>query len=103
MNDKLKQVMKNYTDERHYLGDGYYRLKTIGDNQYEIEFSKSGYCGTFDPAPAIGFTLDENGLRLDTYRDMVSTPIKLTNYHDEPEFVSEAFDRLVDKFLTKMA
>jgi hypothetical protein len=102
MNDKLKQLMSHFNDERQYLGDGFYRIKTIGDNHYELEFSKSGYCGTFDPSPSIAFSLDENGLRVGAYRDMVSSPIKLTNYADEPEFVTDEFDRLVDKFLSKI-
>jgi hypothetical protein len=103
MNEKLEQLFEHYNDERQYLGDGYYRLKTMAPNKYELEFSKSGYCGTFESAPAIGFTLSENGqVTLGSYRDVVATPLKMTSFSEEPEFVSQAFETLVEKFINQI-
>lgn len=102
MIDKLKVVLANFNENRTYNGDGYYRVKPFDDGSYELEFSVSGSCGTFDSHPAIKFVLspESDAVTYLLYRDMLATPIKFFKPESdaEQEFVNLAFEQLVDKF-----
>lgn len=102
MKDKLEFILNHFNEERVYKQDGYYRLKQLGDDTYELEFSISGSCGTFESHPAIKFKImtGSEELMFLSYRDVVANPMKSFKPEraDEFEFVSQAFEQLVDKF-----
>ena len=102
MNDKLKFVLTHFKEDREYHGDGYYRVKSFDDGSYELEFSVSGSCGTFDSHPAIKVALspESDTVTYLLYRDMVVNPIKFFKPESDVEqgFVKLAFEQLVDKF-----
>ncbi|GFH42371.1 hypothetical protein Hs30E_09220 [Lactococcus hodotermopsidis] len=101
--DKINTVIKNYDDNRQFLGDGYYRVIKFADNIYEFDFSKSGPCSTFESAPAIKFEMVDNTIKFLLYRDMTSRPIKFFTPESDDTFVKNEFEKLVDKFLSQKA
>lgn len=102
MIDKLKVVLAQFKEDRTYIDDGYYRVKSFDDGSYELEFSVSGSCGTFDSHPAIKIALstETDDVTYLLYRDMVVSPIEFFKPESEAElaFVKLAFEQLVDKF-----
>ena len=102
MKDKLDFLLKHFSEERVYKQDGYYRLKHFDDDTYELEFSVSGPCGTFESHPAIKFksSSESDQLIFLSYRDVVVNPMKSFKPESEEQlkFVTLAFKELVDKF-----
>lgn len=100
--DKLGFILDHFDDERVYKNNGYYRVKQLEDDTYELEFSIAGSCGTFDSHPAIRFKIlpDLDQLIFLSYRDVEVNPMKWfkPESDDELDFVTLAFEQLVDKF-----
>lgn len=99
---KLASILTAYSDQREYLGDGYYRIQAFGAHCYELEFSLSGPCGTFESHPAIKFQYlpDMAEPLVLYYRDMVVSPIQLFKPETEAEqtLAQTSLVELIERF-----
>ncbi|GFH40928.1 hypothetical protein [Pseudolactococcus insecticola] len=100
MVDKLRYVLTHFSDSRVFISDGYYRVQQFDNDIYELEFSVSGYCGTFESKPAIKFQLSsDDDITFLLYRDMTATPIKFFTPDDSNKAaVRSEFEALVERF-----
>lgn len=91
---------QHFTSDKKFFKDGYYRLKDIGENQFEMAFLEAGPCGDTTVHPQITIELDEEELRPIKLLDMAVSPTLRLNQEEHPTELKEALDGLVQRFYT---
>jgi hypothetical protein len=102
--EKFETVKANFTDERQYLGDGYYRVRNIGGDTWDLEFSLSGPCGDSILHPQIRFDIVDGKLLPIQMFDTQATPVVFVRRDSEEhsQQLELALADLLDKFLAKV-
>ncbi|WP_265456715.1 hypothetical protein [Enterococcus sp. HY326] len=97
--EELKFLQENFSEEKVYLTDGYYRFKQLAADEYEIMFALPGNCGTSEYHPRIRFAVEAEQIVPISLMDVVATPVQLIDY--SPETAAEltlALENLKNKF-----
>jgi hypothetical protein len=102
---KINILAKNFTDEKKFMRDGYYRLRTIDETTIELAFLVAGPCGETLVHPQITVSLNHHqekaiGIKL---MDLQSTPPRFLtrNAANEAE-IDAALDELIEKFWNRL-
>lgn len=98
-NQELVLLQAHFSQEREYLEDGYYRLRQISENQYELAFLVPDACGTTSPHPQITIERQNDSLQAVALMDLVVTPIRRISLSEGTKAVlEEGLTDLVLKF-----
>ncbi|EOI06358.1 hypothetical protein UAY_00409 [Enterococcus moraviensis ATCC BAA-383] len=100
---QLDKLLTAFTEEKRFISDGYYRIRTINPSTLELAYLLSGPCGDSIVHPQI--TLSINGEEVVGIKliDMYSSPQLFMHRNDEnSNQIDNALDKLIEKFLTKM-
>lgn len=99
MNQQEFEFLKTHlSDEKKFIGDGYYRLRQIDDTTYEFAHLVSDACGATSVHPQI--TIEWNGDEWKPIKlfDFFETPVKSVDYSDETfKYLSTALKDLYNK------
>ncbi|ALS02824.1 hypothetical protein ATZ33_16005 [Enterococcus silesiacus] len=98
--DKLTTV---FNEDKRFIKDGYYRIRTIDEGTIELAYLIAGPCGESLPHPQITVALDDTqatGIKL---IDMVSSPPLFLSRDDVNAVeIDCALDMLIEKFLQRL-
>ncbi|EOL48999.1 hypothetical protein [Enterococcus caccae] len=97
---KLDKLMTVFTEEKKFILDGYYRIRTINEDTIELAYLIAGPCGESIVHPQITVSLATKPFPIAIKLiDMVPSPplflIRDTNNMDE---IDLALDALIEKF-----
>ncbi|WP_207694731.1 hypothetical protein DOK67_0000537 [Enterococcus sp. DIV0212c] len=101
---QIDTLMIFFNDEKKFMTDGYYRIRTINEDTVELAFLVAGSCGETLVHPQITVSLTESkqalGIKL---IDMYTTPPLFLhrNNHTAHE-IDKALDHLIEKFSSKI-
>lgn len=96
---ELNLLKENFSAEKEYIGAGYYRLKELGENEYELSFSVPGECGTSNYHPKINLLIEGEEIVPFSLMDIETNPITiLDDAPENQEQLQEQLDLLVEKF-----
>ncbi|MBO0438816.1 hypothetical protein JZO69_00370 [Enterococcus sp. DIV0869a] len=100
---KIDTLMTFFNDEKKFITDGYYRIRTINENTVELAFLVAGSCGETLVHPQITVSLTESpqaiGIKL---IDMYSIPPLFLHRNDHTAHeIDTALDHLIEKFSDK--
>ncbi|MCH4176555.1 MAG: hypothetical protein LKF43_03550 [Streptococcaceae bacterium] len=101
---KFSQIKKNFSENRRFLGDGYYRLVTGEFNDYELEIATAGFCGDFSYHPKIKFRIIDDEIQPYFLIDQLANPMITMDASTTENliYLEEALDQLFDKFIEKI-
>lgn len=91
-------LQKHFGNDKKFFKDGYYRLRDIGENQFEMAFLEAGPCGDTTVHPQITIELDKDELRPIKLLDMAVSPTLRLNQEEHPAELKEALARLMQRF-----
>ena len=100
---QLDKLLTAFTEEKRFISDGYYRIRTIDQDTLELAFLLAGPCGDSVVHPQI--TLSINGEQVVGTKliDMYSSPQSFMHRDEEnSQQIDKALDELIEKFLTKI-
>lgn len=104
--NKIKQLAKLsavFNEEKRFIKDGYYRLRTLDERTIELAYLIAGPCGESTVHPQITVALDDTratGIKL---IDMASSPpLFLSRDEVNAAKIDCALDQLIEKFLQKI-
>ncbi|MTD38282.1 hypothetical protein GIX45_06535 [Erwinia sp. CPCC 100877] len=98
---KINILTKNFTDEKKFMKDGYYRLKTIDETTIEFAFLIAGPCGETLVHPQITVSLNhkqEEAIGIKLIDLHASPPRFLTRDAANEEEIDAALDELIERF-----
>ncbi|OTN88330.1 hypothetical protein A5819_000783 [Enterococcus sp. 7E2_DIV0204] len=96
---KLDNLMTLFGDEKKFIIDGYYRLRTIDDDTIELAYLVAGPCGDSIAHPKIIVSLIKSAPIGTKFIDMHSSPpLLLTRNDDNTAEIDRALDTLIQKF-----
>lgn len=101
---EFNQIKQNYSKERRFLGDGYYRLVTGESNEYELEMATAGFCGDFSYHPKIKFRIIDDKILPYFLIDQIASPMVILD-ESTPEnlkHMDKALEQLFEKFIEKI-
>ncbi|MDR0922159.1 MAG: hypothetical protein LBM95_07250 [Lactobacillales bacterium] len=93
-------VLENFNEEKEFIKDGYYRVREVLDNVYDIDFTVSGPCGESILHPQIRVEKSDEGLVPIQEFDTFVTPVifmKRDSKENEAK-LDQAFTELLKKF-----
>ncbi|MBS7576871.1 MULTISPECIES: hypothetical protein [unclassified Enterococcus] len=102
--NELKQIRQNFSENRRFLGDGYYRLVVGEANEYELEIATAGFCGDFSYHPKIKFRIVDDSIKPYFLIDQNTNPMIILDA-STPESLKrleQELDQLFDKFIAKI-
>ncbi|WP_086314250.1 hypothetical protein A5821_001858 [Enterococcus sp. 7F3_DIV0205] len=96
----IYELMNIFTEEKKFIIDGYYRIRTIDDHTVEFAYLIAGPCGDTIAHPQITVSLNKTKLIGTKLIDMYSSPPLFLdrdtlNAHE----IDSALDNLIEKFI----
>ncbi|MDA9471659.1 hypothetical protein [Enterococcus sp. 5H] len=98
--EKLNMLQSVFSEKKKFIGDGYYRIRSIDDVTLELTFLIAGSCGETIVHPQITVTLDQSQAIGTKLIDMDTSPPKfLYRNSSNADEIDDALDNLIEKFL----
>lgn len=94
----LETLQKHFNGEKKFVQDGYYRLRDIGNDQYELAYLEAGPCGDTTVHPQITIEVTEKEILPLKLLDMAVSPTLRLTKEEHPSELAEALERLVQRF-----
>ncbi|MGM0125432.1 hypothetical protein IGI37_002831 [Enterococcus sp. AZ194] len=98
MDKKTWQLLNENFNEFEFIEMGYYRLRQIDENRYEMAYILLGPCGDKTYHPQITLDVGDEIQPLKFIDTEVVPNVRLSS-EEEPEKLQQALEKLVDKFL----
>lgn len=95
----FKWLNENFTSEKVYMKDGYYRFRELEPGVFDMAFLEPCSCGTSNVHPQI--TLEKKG---DVYIPIklidfdVTPPLLINREESTLEFLDQSLHQLIEKF-----
>lgn len=98
--EQLKELQTIFSSEKKFMGDGYYRIRTLDDNILEMAFLVAGPCGETLVHPQITVSLTPTSAICTKLIDMATSPPKFI-YRDSLNSgeMDYALDTLIQQFI----
>ncbi|MDH6365278.1 hypothetical protein M2139_002293 [Enterococcus sp. PF1-24] len=97
---ELAILQQYFGEEKEFIEDGYYRLRTLSENEFELAFLVPGLCGTTNYHPKINLIVTGDKITATSLVDLEATPaIFITEKENSREFLAEQLELLKEKFL----
>ncbi|WP_321386817.1 hypothetical protein [uncultured Enterococcus sp.] len=94
----LETFQKYFNGDKKFFKDGYYRLRDIENNQFELAFLEAGPCGDTTIHPQITIERFEDELRPLKLLDMAVSPTLRLTYEEHPVELNNELEHLVQRF-----
>lgn len=97
--DMLSIIQKNFTDKKEFIGDGYYRFRSLEDDTFELAFLIGGPCGETIVHPKIVVKVNGEEVIGESLIDLYTTPTKIFTREESSSEIDQALYQLLKKFL----
>lgn len=101
MNNKqrLQIIQNNFTENKEFITDGYYRIRSLDKKNFELAFLVSGSCGETIVHPQITVKVNNDEIIGERLIDMYTTPTKFFSREKNSVEIDQALVQLLKKFL----
>lgn len=97
--EKLKSLLAFFDEEKKYYVDGYYRLRKLETDKFELAYLIPDACGATTVHPQITIEKHEDIWTPTKLIDMWTSPTQFVERNSETEkFLNEALHRLAFRF-----
>lgn len=97
---RINQLMSSFDEEKRFITDGYYRIRTLSEHEIELAYLKAGSCGDTIAHPQITVSLSETQAIGEKLIDMdACPPLFLSRDSNNAKKIDNALDDLIEKFL----
>ncbi|MBP2097722.1 hypothetical protein [Enterococcus rivorum] len=96
---QFKLIQNNFTENKEFIIDGYYRIRTLDSETFELAFLVGGPCGETIVHPQITVKINENEVIGEKLIDMYTTPAKFFSREKNSLEINQALEELIEKFL----
>lgn len=100
---QLNRLAAIFNEEKRFMKDGYYRIRTLNEHELELAYLVAGSCGEAIVHPQITVFLEETQVIATKLIDMhACPPLFLTRDADNAHTLDLALDNLIKKFLCEI-
>lgn len=96
---QFQLIRNNFTEKKEFISDGYYRIRSLDEETFELAFLVSGSCGETIVHPQITIKLTNHVVVAVKLIDMYTTPAKFYTREKNSLEIDQALEKLLTKFL----